>query len=170
MATHSSVLAWRIPGMGKPGGLPSLGSHRVRHDWSDLAAAAADCRTAWVPPHSVLPEAAPLCGPFLLPTVTSSFLGAFTQQRNCWSWRRSERGPWKQTPDDGRSSHEFSKHWALSTRLCISCPEQTQFKASETNPSSSNKTNISQFIYSKILKRPAEPQGYPLPGDAATSE
>ena len=41
MATHSSVLAWRIPGMGKPGGLPSMGSHRVRHDWSDLAAAAA---------------------------------------------------------------------------------------------------------------------------------
>ena len=32
MATHSSVLAWRIPGMGEPGGLPSLGSHRVRHD------------------------------------------------------------------------------------------------------------------------------------------
>ena len=41
MATHSSVLAWRIPGMGEPGGLPSLGSHRVRHDWSNLAAAAA---------------------------------------------------------------------------------------------------------------------------------
>ena len=40
MATHSSVLAWRIPGMGEPGGLPSLGSHRVGHDWSDLAAAA----------------------------------------------------------------------------------------------------------------------------------
>ena len=39
MATHSSVLAWRIPGMGDPGGLPSLGSHRVRHDWSDLVAA-----------------------------------------------------------------------------------------------------------------------------------
>ena len=41
MATHSSVLAWRIPGMGEPGGLPSMGSHRVRHDWSDLAAVAA---------------------------------------------------------------------------------------------------------------------------------
>ena len=38
MATHSSVLAWRIPGTGEPGGLPSLGSHRVGHDWSDLAA------------------------------------------------------------------------------------------------------------------------------------
>ena len=41
MATHSSVLAWRIPGMGEPGGLPSVGSHRVGYDWSDLAAAAA---------------------------------------------------------------------------------------------------------------------------------
>ena len=42
MATHSSVLAWRIPGTGEPRGLPSMGSHRVRHNWSDLAAAAAD--------------------------------------------------------------------------------------------------------------------------------
>ena len=42
MATHSSVLSWRIPGMGEPGGLPSLGSQRVGHNWSDLAAAALD--------------------------------------------------------------------------------------------------------------------------------
>ena len=41
MATRSSVLAWRIPVTGEPGGLPSMGSHRVRHDSSDLAAAAA---------------------------------------------------------------------------------------------------------------------------------
>ena len=41
MATHSSVLALRIPGTGEPGGLPSMGLHRVRHDWSNLAAAAA---------------------------------------------------------------------------------------------------------------------------------
>jgi len=41
MATHSSVLAWKIPGTGEPGGLLSMGSHRVGHDWSDLAAAAA---------------------------------------------------------------------------------------------------------------------------------
>ena len=40
MATHSSVLAWRIPGTGEPGGLLSMGSHRVGHDGSDLAAAA----------------------------------------------------------------------------------------------------------------------------------
>ena len=41
MATHSSVLTWRIPWTEKPGGLQSMGSHRVRHDLSDLAAAAA---------------------------------------------------------------------------------------------------------------------------------
>ena len=41
MATHSSVLAWRIPGMGESGGLLAMGSHRVGHDWSDLAAVAA---------------------------------------------------------------------------------------------------------------------------------
>ena len=42
MATHSSVLAWRIPGKGEPGGLPSMGLHRVGHDWSNLAVAAAE--------------------------------------------------------------------------------------------------------------------------------
>ena len=48
MATHSSVLAWRVPGTGKPGGLPSMGSHRVGHDWNDLAAAAAAASSlAW---------------------------------------------------------------------------------------------------------------------------
>ena len=46
MATHSSVLAWRIPGTTEPAGLPSMGSHRVRHDWSDLAAAAAEAAAA----------------------------------------------------------------------------------------------------------------------------
>ena len=47
MATHSSVIAWRIPGMGEPGGLPSVGSHRVGYNWSNLAAAAAwtDCKS-----------------------------------------------------------------------------------------------------------------------------
>ena len=62
MATHSSVLAWRIPGMGEPGGLLSMGSHRVRHDSDDLPAAAVaaaaavmDCR----PPGSSVPWGSP---------------------------------------------------------------------------------------------------------------
>ena len=41
LTTHSTILAWRVPGTGEPGGLPSMGSHRVEHDWGDLAAAAA---------------------------------------------------------------------------------------------------------------------------------
>ena len=45
VATHSSVFAWRIPGMGEPGGLPSMGSHRVRQDWSNFTAAATASRT-----------------------------------------------------------------------------------------------------------------------------
>ena len=48
MATHSSVLAWRISGTAEPGGLPSMGPHRVAHDCSALAAAAATA--AAVPP------------------------------------------------------------------------------------------------------------------------
>ena len=47
MAPHSSVLAWRIPGTGEPGGLPSMGSHRVGHDWSDLAAVRRLLRVPW---------------------------------------------------------------------------------------------------------------------------
>ena len=47
MATHSTVLAWRIPGTGEPGGLPSMESHRVGHNWSDLAAARPFLRQCW---------------------------------------------------------------------------------------------------------------------------
>ena len=47
MATPSSGLAWRIPGTGEPGGMPSMGSHRVGHDWSDLAVAVAVCIYIW---------------------------------------------------------------------------------------------------------------------------
>ena len=46
MAPHSSTLAWKIPWMEEPGGLPSMGLHRVGHDWSDLAAAAAAAAAA----------------------------------------------------------------------------------------------------------------------------
>ena len=44
MASHSGTLAWKIPWMEEPGGLPSMGSHRVGHDGSDLAAAAHICK------------------------------------------------------------------------------------------------------------------------------
>ena len=54
MATHASILAWRIPGTEEPVGLPSMGSHRVGHDWHDLAAAAAPpFWTFHLPPHQI---------------------------------------------------------------------------------------------------------------------
>ena len=62
MAAHSSVLAWRIPGTGEPGGLPSMGSHRVGHDRSDLAAAAGERNDS---PAGPLTKFAPISGPLL---------------------------------------------------------------------------------------------------------
>ena len=47
MATHFSVLAWRIPGTGKPGGLPSMGSHRVGHDWSKWLSSSSSSNLCW---------------------------------------------------------------------------------------------------------------------------
>ena len=64
MATHSSVLAWRIPGTGEPGGLPSMRSHRVGHDWSDLAIARHFLRVLWTvrrSKQSILNEISPKC-------------------------------------------------------------------------------------------------------------
>ena len=68
MATHSSVLAWRIPGTGEPGWLPSMGSHRVGHDWSDSAAAAAVFHYIHIP-H--------LFYPFFIPSSADGHLGCF---------------------------------------------------------------------------------------------
>ena len=58
MAPHSSILAWRIPGTEEPGGLPSMGSHRVGHDWRDLAVSspAAHKMNTYTPGHSVIYE------------------------------------------------------------------------------------------------------------------
>ena len=71
MATHSSVLAWRIPGTGEPGGLPPLGSYRVGHDWRDLAAAAAAA-------------AAYDTQPRIAPEVTLPLLRLHLRQENEW--------------------------------------------------------------------------------------
>ena len=80
MATHSSVLAWRIPGTGEPGGLPSMGSHRVGHDWSDLAVAAGTSYGA-----SLVAQQQRIC----------------LQCRRCrfdpWAWKISWRRAWQPT-------------------------------------------------------------------------
>ena len=73
MGTHSSVLAWRIPGTGEPGGLPSMGSHSVGHDWSDLAAAAATLMvTAMIRTWETLVSVGPSWGFEVLTRIMSS--------------------------------------------------------------------------------------------------
>ena len=102
MATHSSVLAWRIPRTGEPGGLPSMGSHRIRH-WRDLVAAAVSpnpspkgfltlCRSVtWV---SLLPHWEPrllemvILAPLVLQLIQDAFkMTAFTP----WQWQMYKR-------------------------------------------------------------------------------
>ena len=91
MATHSSVLAWRTPGAGEPGGLPSMGSHRVRHDWSDLAAAAA---------------ATDLVSPFYLPVIFSlkNCIHLLGLSCNWWQCRSSDSSEPSEYCSLGKSS------------------------------------------------------------------
>ena len=84
MATHSSVLAWRIPGMGEPSVLPSMGSHRVVHDWSDLAAAAAAAKALFI--KILTPET---MVEILINTITSKL------QISLWPQRQEKRPLWK---------------------------------------------------------------------------
>ena len=85
MATHSSVLAWRIPGTAEPGGLPSMGSHRVGHNWSNLAAAAA---AAEVILNSIKPHWALV---FIFETLWLDISG----KQTCLIWELSNRAQYQ---------------------------------------------------------------------------
>ena len=81
MATHSSVLACRIPGTGEAGGLPSMGSHRVGHDWSDFSSSSIGIQNS-KPPSSERPNA--LKEIFCLHTFSAT---NFEQSLSSWSVR-----------------------------------------------------------------------------------
>ena len=84
MATHSSVLAWRLPGTEEPGGLPSMGLHRVGHDWSDLAAAATSV-FGWFLAENALccPTATQLGYWILCPVSTTAAAAAAKSRQSC---------------------------------------------------------------------------------------
>jgi len=106
MATHSSVLAWRILGTGEPGGLPSMGSHRVGHNWRDLAAAAVaisayndtfisslpiqtpfiSCLIAVARIFSTMLNRSSEVGIFILFQILVGRLSAFHNSVLCWLW------------------------------------------------------------------------------------
>ena len=85
MATHSSVLAWRLPGTEEPGGLPSMGLHRVGHDWSNLAAAAATSVFGWFLAENALccPTATQLGYWILCPVSTTTAAAAAKSRQSC---------------------------------------------------------------------------------------
>jgi len=88
MASHSSVLVWRIPGMGEPGGLPSMGLHRVGHNWSDLAAAAAEAAGVSIF-FSFFPECVTYSSQLFLVTQTVKNLPVLWETR-VWSLGRQD--------------------------------------------------------------------------------
>ena len=106
MAAQSNVLAWRIPGMGEPGGLPSTGLHRVGHDWSDLAAADRG-QESQMSTRTETSEASPSVSPFSWPpplilcyflatlltkdTAISASLWVASEYK-CWEKGREEKG------------------------------------------------------------------------------
>ena len=101
MATHSSILAWRIPGSEAPGGLPSMRMHRVRHDWSNLAAAADSILKSR---DITLPTKVHLDKAMVFPVVTYG-CESWTIKKaerwridafELWCWRRLLTVPWMQ--------------------------------------------------------------------------
>ena len=88
MAAHSSVLAWRIPGMGEPGGLPSMVSHRVGHDWSDLAHTHTHTHTHF--PYPFICQWTFRLFPCAIVNSAAVNIDAF----ELWCWRRLLRIPW----------------------------------------------------------------------------
>ena len=111
MATHSSVLAWRIPGAQEPDGLPSMGSHRVGHDWSDLAAAA-----AWRPTRPSRTNTQKRCSFHYWELDCKSRKSRNTwNNRQIWRWSR-EWGRAKANRVLPRECTGHSKHFSNKTR------------------------------------------------------
>ena len=138
MATHSSVLAWRIPRTGEPGRLLSMGSHRVRHDWSDLAAAAA---AEYIMRNSGLEEVQ--AGIKIAGRHINNLRYADDTTLMAEKWRRtkeplneSERREWKswlkaqhsENEDNGIWSHHFmaNRQWKQWQTLSFGAPKSLQ--------------------------------------------
>ena len=119
MATHSSVPAWRIPGTGESRGLPSMGSHRVGHHWSNLAVAAADSilksRNITLPTMvrlvkaMVFPVVMDVCKSWTIKKAERQRLDAF----KLWCWRRLLRVPCTARRSNQSILKEISPEYSL---------------------------------------------------------
>ena len=118
MATHSSVLAWRIPGTAEPGGLPSVGSHRVGHDWRGLAAVADSILKSR---DITLPIKVHLVKAMVFPVVMYGCESWTIKKAECqrtdafelWCWRRLLRVNWTARRSNQSILKEISPEYSL---------------------------------------------------------
>ena len=119
MATYSSILAWRIPGIGEPVELPSVGSHRVGHDWSDLAAVAAAADSILKSRDITLLTKIRTVKPIIFPIVMYSWT---IKKAECWRidafklwcWRRLLRVPWTARRSNQSILKEINPEYSLA--------------------------------------------------------
>ena len=124
MATHSSVLAWRTPGMGEPGGLLSMGLHRVRHNWSDLAAAAV-ADSILKSRDITLPTKICLVKAMVFPIVMYGCESWTVQKAEHWRidafelrfWRRLLRVPWTAKRSNKSILKEICPEYSLEGQI-----------------------------------------------------
>ena len=143
MAIHSSVLAWRIPGAGKPDGLPSIGLHSIGHDWSDLAVAAAADSILKRRDITLLTKIH-LVKDVLFPVLTYGCKSWTIKKAECrridvlelWCWRRLLRVPWTARKSNQPILKEISlnilwKDWCwswISNTLATWCEDLSHLK------------------------------------------
>ena len=133
MATHSSVLTWRIPGTGEPGGLPPMGSHRVGHDWSDLAAAAGYREsTCNLGNHSSIPglgwytrERIGYSLQYSWASLVAQLVKNLPEMREIWVWSLGwedmlEKGKYSELQDSGlENSMDYIVHGVAKSRTWL---------------------------------------------------
>ena len=154
-ATHSSVLAWRIPGMGEPGGLPSMGSHRVGHDWSDLAAAATSGQ---------FPVVCSILYTWTSPPITWMHHlghGSFSPLLQCrcprWApWHRPAVNCWI-LPEE--QTHEQNEWLVVFSDEVLGVVHYAAIHSWHTCPVSKNSTTK---IYCKTIEHVMQPQEYQM--------
>ena len=138
MATHSSVLAWRIPGMAEPGGLPSMGLHRVGHDWRDLAAAGRNI--------------------FLWYTHAWTCTHTHTHTHTCraWRWWLGLIGRCQKVIKNPDSSFHAVSISSLAGDICLKVQDKTQTRSSisEFQPAvwSKEQTYATTVSFCELLK------------------
>ena len=120
--THSSVLAWRIPAMGQPYGLSSMGSHRVGHDWSDLVVVVVVVVDSILKSRDItLPTKVHLVKAMVFPMVTYGCESGTVKKAECWRidafelwyWRKLLRVPWTARRSNQSILKEISPGYSL---------------------------------------------------------